>query len=223
MRDLVLVGAMAVHAPWLAEWCGPDRALRAAVATAIQAESGGRLDARGDYDAQAERYRSWGPFQMHDAGAGWGLTPEQRQAPAIAYARMVPEFRRWLHYWQAQGYQGRELVLRTALWTERPYGYDTPDSAAWQHYRAAYDAVVPADYWSGGTEGAAPVGLDAADEAAPCPAALAREREWGAAIQHDVIQRSREELEAALAGRGGQGGDWARVRRVVEWLRRHEQ
>ncbi len=54
--------------------------------------------------------------------------------------------------------------------------------------------------------------------AEPC-AALQAERAWGAAIQADVIRRSREALEQALTARRLAR---QRIREVIEWLRRHE-
>jgi cell wall-associated NlpC family hydrolase len=344
-----LPGAMAAHAPYLERYVGSDPELRAIVATAVLAESGGRFDALGDFDPADGHPHSVGPFQLHDQGLGAGLSVAARQDPDVVYPFMVPHFRAARDRLRAQGYTGEELAVRAALAVERPRGWDDPRSAAWARYRAAYRQLVPetpdvrarvlaAAYalvgtpyglppgpgeldcalfvlrafaeagvpfpagvrtaeqlrqacepvtaepdWDNaqvqrgdllffertggenpgeraghvgfallggrmldangarGTVGetdltgawwqerlfearrppqyAGPAAAGAADPCAALRAELAAERAWGAALQADVIRRSREALEQAL---GARRLARARIREVVEWLRRHE-
>jgi cell wall-associated NlpC family hydrolase len=138
-----LTGAMAAHAPYLARYVGPDEELQAIVATAVLAESGGRFDALGDFDPADGHPHSVGPFQLHDAGLGAGLSREARQDPDVVYPFLVPHFRAARDRLRAQGYTGEELAVRAALAVERPEGWDDPASAAWARYRAAYRQLAP--------------------------------------------------------------------------------
>src|SRR5262249_21588514 len=103
---------------------GVDRCM---VAGALQ-ESGGDLDARGDWEGG--HAHSVGLWQLHDQGLGAGMTEAQRANPDTACGGMRPECARGCDYWAAQGLTGEDLGARTYLWAERPAGYNLPGSTA---------------------------------------------------------------------------------------------
>ena len=103
---------------------GLDRSL---VAGALE-ESGGNTDARGDWEG--DHPHAIGLWQLHDQGAGAAMTVAQRANPDVACDVMLPLYRQWWDYWQAQGLTDEELAARTYLWAERPLQYNVPGSAA---------------------------------------------------------------------------------------------
>lgn len=109
-----------------------------AVAAAVLHESGFNPQAVGDGGA------SHGLFQMHDRGAGAGMTIEERQDPWIASSKMIPRFARAYYDGLARGLTGEELVSHTARYAERPYGYDDPNGHAARAYKAAWRRVMAA-------------------------------------------------------------------------------
>ena len=105
-----------------------DRIMVAAALT----ESGGNPHAIGDDGHSA------GLWQMHDRGLGAGMTLEQRMDPVIACDRMLPEFRSTFRHFSVQGLAGEELAAKTYLFTERPFQFDVPGSAADVKFRGKW-------------------------------------------------------------------------------------
>lgn len=113
----------------------------------IQAESGGNQYAVGDSGA------SVGLFQMHDRGAGYGLTVEQRYDPAVQFEKMIPKIVAAYNQGVALGLVGRDLAVYTGYYAEKP--------AAGNEANYAYGYDVVTSYTSTGvvTIGAAPTNL----------------------------------------------------------------
>lgn len=107
----------------------------ATVAAGTKAESGWRPDAVGDNG------RSVGIFQMHEAGAGRGLSVSQRSDPDMASSIMVPKYAKFYQEGRAQGLQGSDLASYVSAMAERPYGYNDPNSQARRNYKAAYEEI----------------------------------------------------------------------------------
>ena len=117
-----------------------DRAL--AYASLMEQESGGTEDAVGDNG------HSVGLFQLHDQGAGHGLTVEQRKDPEVQYARFIPTIDRAFDQAVGEGLRGAALVSRTGSLAERPYDdpnnpYDGP-----YQYGRKYTALVSEISWA---------------------------------------------------------------------------
>lgn len=106
------------------------------VAAAALAESGFRPNAVGDNGA------SVGLFQMHERGAGYGMSFDERADPYVASSKMVPRFLNNYMLGLQRGYQGEELVSFVARMTERPAGYDDPNGKAANSYKAAWRRVM---------------------------------------------------------------------------------
>jgi hypothetical protein len=92
---------------------------------------------------------SYGPYQMHDQGAGAGLSRAEREDPEtssrLMYEReFAPAYAEGLR----RGYQDTELAVWTYMRAERPAGWDGPDapglaSPAATRFRAAYARLAP--------------------------------------------------------------------------------
>jgi hypothetical protein len=184
---------------------GATSGLDRIVVAAALAESGGNPRAVGDNG------HSYGLWQMHDQGLGAGMSAEARMDPDTAAAVMLPVFQRWYAEGMRQGYEGELLARYTCIYTERPYGFPDLYCTAANHY---------ADRWHS-LAGEAPPPPDVAPpsegEVALLRTELAAERSWGSAIQHDVILRSRQDLDLAVHAQ-----NWDLVRSTIEWLRKHE-
>lgn len=108
-------------------WQPQERAECALVMLAIiKAESAGIPDRRGDPEKMSWGeifYHSVGLFQMHDKGAGYGLSVAQREDPETQFAHMekslIPQFAK---FW-ASGYKGWELATAVGHDGQRPAGY----------------------------------------------------------------------------------------------------
>ena len=100
---------------------GACRALATIMVAAARVESGSDPRRMGDAGHSA------GLWQEHDQGLGAGLSYEERFDPEAAAARMVPHFHEQYIRWQAAGFAGEPLAVRTYLWTERPWQYDLAD------------------------------------------------------------------------------------------------
>lgn len=87
-------------------------------------ESGGNTEAVGDDG------RSIGLWQMHDMGLGAGLSREQRADPDSACDLMLPHFQATLNESAGMGLTGSMLAVRTYMFTERPFGFPSLQSAA---------------------------------------------------------------------------------------------
>lgn len=117
-----------------------DRAL--AYISLMTVESGGREDAIGDSG------HSVGLWQLHDAGAGKGLTVEERKDPEVQYRVFIPQIDRAFDYAVAAGYRGEDLVALTGGMAERPYDdpanpYDGP-----YQYGKRYREIVASIRWA---------------------------------------------------------------------------
>lgn len=127
--------------PWddvISSYAGPDLAedpeFLAVVASIIKAESGFRLDAVGDQGA------SIGPYQMHERGAGAGMSPQQRMDINIASSKMVPQYAQAFREGRAQGLSGPQLAVYVGGRVQRP----APGNE--QHYGTAYAAITGGNY-----------------------------------------------------------------------------
>lgn len=107
-----------------------------------KAEANWNTEARGDIRADGFAC-SRGLFQMNLCGGqGVGYTPEQLDDPDVQWAHMLPIYRaNWEHF-KAQGYTGEELAWRVCCWSEQPWDYKNPDSAAAQGYREGWRAAA---------------------------------------------------------------------------------
>ncbi len=112
--------------------------LMSIIAAATKAESGWRTDAVGDAGA------SVGLFQMHERGAGAGMTREQRADPNTAAAKMVPQFVQAYDRIKAANpnLSGAELASLVAATVERPQDWQNPASHARNNYRRAHAEVM---------------------------------------------------------------------------------
>ncbi len=108
------------------------------LAAGTKAESGWNPNATGDNG------HSIGIFQMHDQGAGAGLSRDQRADPDTASAHMVPRYVAAYQQAKAQNPNlgGPELASLVAAMAERPLGWDNPQSAARRGYASAYGDVM---------------------------------------------------------------------------------
>lgn len=94
--------------------------------------------------------QSYGPYQMHDRGAGAGIPVHLREDPEWSSRYMYErEFRPAYEEGRRRGYQGEDLAVWTYLRAERPLGWQGParpglDSAAARRFRAAYRRVMSA-------------------------------------------------------------------------------
>jgi murein DD-endopeptidase MepM/ murein hydrolase activator NlpD len=111
----------------------PD--LAAIMAASALVESSGRPDAVGDGGA------SVGLWQLHERGAGAGMSREERMNPDRAAQRMVPEFQRAYAAAQARGLQGVELGVATHLGAERPKD-QAPNGVPATSFRQRYPRVA---------------------------------------------------------------------------------
>ena len=111
---------------------------------AVAAESGGRVDAIGDGG------KSVGLFQLHEDGAGRGLSVEQRMDPDLQFELAGRRFKAPFERYVAAGYTGDELATAVAHDAQRPYGYVEGyerDRAAGRlgpslHYGSSYRVLV---------------------------------------------------------------------------------
>jgi len=110
---------------------GLDRIM---VAAAL-AESEGNPNANGDNG------HSIGLWQMHDHGLGSGLTVAQRSDPDLACEKILPHFRNAHDDSIAQGFSGRSLAARTYVFTERPAGFPSLESAAALKFLGKFDLL----------------------------------------------------------------------------------
>lgn len=116
----------------------------------MKPESGGRLDIVGDNG------HSIGLFQMHDAGAGAGLSVEQRQDPDVQFGHAKRAFTPWFETYTAAGLHPVERATATGHNGQRPYGYqhgyDTDKRTSdginlSKHYGEAYAALLAQAGW----------------------------------------------------------------------------
>lgn len=114
---------------------GNDPQFMAILAAGAYAESGWNPRAVGDGG------HSIGIFQMHDRGAGAGLSVEQRQDPNVQAQHMIPRYIDGYNRYRNQ-YQGAQLASMVAAYAERPLGWDNPNSAAHNGYRNAFNYVL---------------------------------------------------------------------------------
>ncbi|MCK6544408.1 transglycosylase SLT domain-containing protein [Myxococcota bacterium] len=84
------------------------------VLTMMKVESGGNPNAIGDNG------HSVGLFQMHDQGAGHGMSVEQRKDPRVQFETMMPKFVAAYRSGRAQGLDGAQLAIHIAREAERP-------------------------------------------------------------------------------------------------------
>ena len=105
---------------------------------AIQAESGGNPLASGDGG------HSIGLFQLHDRGAGYGLSVTQRQDPLVQFQVMASRFQATYREALSRGFSGVNLAIETIANAERPAGYNVPGSAARNRYSQTYNQVLSA-------------------------------------------------------------------------------
>ncbi|MDP8921926.1 MAG: peptidoglycan DD-metalloendopeptidase family protein [Chloroflexota bacterium] len=115
---------------------GADSGLDRIMVAAALAESGGNTEAVGDGG------HSIGLWQMHDQGLGAGMSREDRHDPDIACRRMLPEFRRVHEDSIAKGFSGRSLAARTYIFTERPFGFPSLESAAALKFLDRFDQLA---------------------------------------------------------------------------------
>jgi len=115
---------------------GVDRIM---VAAAL-AESGGDTDAEGDVEAGFAH--AIGLWQMHDHGLGTGLTRAQRSDPDFACEQMLPHFRAAHRDGLDAGFSGRLLAVRTYVFTERPEGFPSLQSAAAGRFLGKFDLLA---------------------------------------------------------------------------------
>lgn len=99
-------------------------------------------ESEGDPHTIGDNGHSAGLWQMHDGGLGAGMTLEQRMNPVIACDRMLPEFRSTFHHFSVQGLSGEDLAAKTYLFTERPFQFDVPGSAADVRFRGKWRLAV---------------------------------------------------------------------------------
>ena len=98
-------------------------------------ESGGNTEAVGDNG------RSIGLWQMHDMGLGAGLSREERADPDSACELMLPHFRANLNEGLGMGLAGSTLAVRTYMFTERPFGFPSLQSAAALHFLDRFNGL----------------------------------------------------------------------------------
>lgn len=93
--------------------------------------------------AVGDQGHSHGPYQMHDRGAGAGLTVGQRQDVAFATSHMYrTEFGPAFEKGRDRQYEGRELAVWTYLRAERPFGYLSEQAPGWHSPAAQRFAAV---------------------------------------------------------------------------------
>jgi hypothetical protein len=98
----------------------------------VKAESGHNPNAVGDGG------KSIGLFQMHEQGAGAGMSAADRSDPDKASSVMIPRFVAMYQQGKQQGLSGTDLASFVARNVERPLGYDDPNGAAARKYISAY-------------------------------------------------------------------------------------
>lgn len=104
-------------------------------------ESGGREDAVGDSG------HSVGLWQLHDQGAGWGLTVEQRKQAEVQYARFIPAIDKAFDQAAALGLRGERLVEEVASRAERPYDDpNNPFDGPYQHGKRYRELVAKLEW-----------------------------------------------------------------------------
>lgn len=96
----------------------------------MKVESGGNPNAIGDNG------HSVGLFQMHDQGAGHGMSVEQRKDPRVQFDTMMPRFVNAYRRGRAQGLDGAQLAVFIAREAERPVASALP------RYGQAYDQII---------------------------------------------------------------------------------
>lgn len=100
----------------------------------VKAESGHNPNAVGDGG------KSIGLFQMHEQGAGAGMSAADRSDPDKASSVMIPRFVAMYQQGKQQGLSGTDLASFVARNVERPLGYEDPNGAAARKYISAYQA-----------------------------------------------------------------------------------
>lgn len=96
----------------------------------MKVESGGNPEAIGDNG------HSVGLFQMHDQGAGHGMSVEARKDPRVQFDTMMPKFVDAYRSGRAQGLDGAQLAVHIAREAERPIASALPK------YGAAYNEII---------------------------------------------------------------------------------
>lgn len=114
---------------------GNDPEFMRIVNATAKAESGLNPNAMGDNG------HSIGLFQMHDQGAGAGMSAADRSDPDKASAVMIPRFVAMYQQGKQQGLSGADLASYVSRNVERPMGYDDPNSAAARRYVSAYQEL----------------------------------------------------------------------------------
>ena len=107
---------------------------RIMVAAALT-ESGGNTEASGDNG------HSIGLWQMHDMGLGSGLSREERANPDSACELMKPHFEANFNEGVSMQLSGETLAARTYIFTERPFGFPSLQSAAAIHFLEKFNSV----------------------------------------------------------------------------------
>lgn len=101
----------------------------------VKAESGMNPNAMGDNG------HSIGLFQMHDQGAGAGMSAADRADPDKASAVMIPRFVAMYQQGKQQGLTGTDLASYVSRNVERPLGFEDPNGAAARKYVSAYQEL----------------------------------------------------------------------------------